>query len=91
MTTAMPRRPYPDDTVIMPIKAVQWRFSGNRDISNILVAVDDQYETATVQGANRRLRHGWTVRPPHWLLLSGGCGPEATDCVHSLAERKYSA
>ena len=34
-----------DDTVIMPIKAVQRRFSGNRDIRNIMVAVDDQYET----------------------------------------------
>ena len=38
-----------DDVVIMPIKAVQRRFSGNRDIRFIMVAVDDAYETASVQ------------------------------------------
>ena len=40
-----------DDTVIMPIKTVQRRFSGNRDIRNIMVAVDDRYETASVQSS----------------------------------------
>jgi putative ABC transport system permease protein len=44
-----------DDTVIMPIKAVQRRFSGNRDIRNIMVAVDDQYESASVQSAIQQL------------------------------------
>jgi putative ABC transport system permease protein len=38
-----------DDVVLMPIKAVQRRFSGNRDIRFIMVAVDDTYETASVQ------------------------------------------
>jgi putative ABC transport system permease protein len=38
-----------DDVVLMPIKAVQRRFSGNRDIRFIMVAVDDSYETGSVQ------------------------------------------
>ena len=33
----------------MPIKAVQRRFTGNRDIRFIMVAVDDAYDTASVQ------------------------------------------
>jgi putative ABC transport system permease protein len=40
-----------DDVVIMPIKFVQRRFTGNRDISQIMVAVDDAYETSTVQAS----------------------------------------
>ncbi|HVQ08039.1 MAG TPA: ABC transporter permease [Allosphingosinicella sp.] len=40
-----------DDVVLMPIKAVQRRFSGNRDIRFIMVAVDDSYETSSVQSA----------------------------------------
>jgi putative ABC transport system permease protein len=40
-----------DDVVLMPIKAVQRRFSGNRDIRFIMVAVDDAYDTASVQSA----------------------------------------
>jgi len=44
-----------DDVVIMPIKAVQRRFSGNRDIRFIMVAVDDAYETASVQSSIERL------------------------------------
>ena len=40
-----------DDVVIMPIKAVQRRFSGNRDIRFIMVAVDDAYETQSVQSS----------------------------------------
>ncbi|MEA3065442.1 MAG: putative transport system permease protein [Sphingomonadales bacterium] len=44
-----------DDVVIMPIKAVQRRFLGNRSIRNITVAVDDQYETATVQASIQQL------------------------------------
>ena len=38
-----------DDVVVMPIKAVQRRFSGNRDIRSIMVSVDDGYDTASVQ------------------------------------------
>jgi putative ABC transport system permease protein len=44
-----------DDVVLMPIKAVQRRFSGNRDIRFIMVAVDDAYETASVQSSIERL------------------------------------
>lgn len=44
-----------DDTIIAPIKLVQRRFSGNRDIRMILVAVDDDYETSTVQSAISQL------------------------------------
>jgi putative ABC transport system permease protein len=44
-----------DDVVLMPIKAVQRRFSGNRDIRFIMVAVDDSYETGSVQSAIERL------------------------------------
>lgn len=40
-----------DDVVILPIKAVQRRFSGNRDVRMILVAVDDNYDTAAVQAS----------------------------------------
>lgn len=40
-----------DDVVIMPIKAVQRRFSGNRDVRMILVAVDDDYDTAAIQAS----------------------------------------
>ncbi len=44
-----------DDVVIMPIKAVQRRFSGNRDIRFIMVAVDDAYDTASVQTSIQEL------------------------------------
>jgi putative ABC transport system permease protein len=40
-----------DDVVIMPIKLVQRRFTGNRDIRMILVAVDEAYDTAGVQAS----------------------------------------
>ena len=40
-----------DDVVLMPIKAVQRRFTGNRDIRVILVAVDAAYETSSVQAS----------------------------------------
>ena len=40
-----------DDTVIMPIKAVQRRFTGNRDIRLMLVGVDSNYATSTVQAS----------------------------------------
>ncbi|WBO24724.1 ABC transporter permease [Sphingomonas abietis] len=38
-----------DDTVVMPIKAVQRRFSGNQDIRAIIVAADPAYDSADVQ------------------------------------------
>ncbi|MGK6354597.1 ABC transporter permease [Sphingomonas sp. DT-207] len=38
-----------DDVVIMPIKQVQRRFTGNRDIRLMLVGVDPAYETGQVQ------------------------------------------
>lgn len=38
-----------DDTVILPIKTVQRRFTGNRDISAIVVAADPAYDSADVQ------------------------------------------
>jgi len=38
-----------DDVVVMPIKLVQRRFTGDRDIGTIMVAVDDAYDTNAVQ------------------------------------------
>jgi putative ABC transport system permease protein len=38
-----------DDTVIFPLKAVQRRFTGNRDISIAVVAADPAYDSADVQ------------------------------------------
>jgi putative ABC transport system permease protein len=40
-----------DDTVVMPIKAVQRRFTGSRDIRLMMVGVDQAYSTQTVQAA----------------------------------------
>ncbi|RDE05394.1 ABC transporter permease [Sphingomonas aracearum] len=40
-----------DDVVMMPIKAVQRRFTGNRDVRLMLVGVDEAYSTASVQAA----------------------------------------
>ncbi|KQN25577.1 multidrug ABC transporter substrate-binding protein [Sphingomonas sp. Leaf33] len=38
-----------DDVVIMPLKAVQRRFTGNRDIRLMLVGVNTAFSTSTVQ------------------------------------------
>ncbi|RZM30363.1 MAG: FtsX-like permease family protein, partial [Sphingomonas sp.] len=38
-----------DDVVVMPIKAVQRRFTGSRDIRLMLVGTDQAYSTAAVQ------------------------------------------
>jgi putative ABC transport system permease protein len=38
-----------DDVVVMPIKTVQRRFTGTRDIRLMLVGVDQAYSTGTVQ------------------------------------------
>ena len=40
-----------DDVVIMPIKAVQRRFTGTTDIRMILVSVDEAYSTEQVQAS----------------------------------------
>ncbi len=40
-----------DDVVIMPIKAVQRRFTGSRDIRLMLVGVDQKFSTSTVQAS----------------------------------------
>jgi putative ABC transport system permease protein len=44
-----------DDVVIMPLKTVQRRFTGNRDLRSIMLAVDDSFDTATVQESLRGL------------------------------------
>jgi len=38
-----------DDAIVMPIRAVQRRFSGNDDVRAIIVAADPDYDSATVQ------------------------------------------
>ncbi len=40
-----------DDTVVMPIKAVQRRFTGSRDVKLMMVGVDQAYETSAVQSS----------------------------------------
>ncbi len=40
-----------DDVVIMPIKAVQRRFTGTQDVSVMLVGVDQSYATSQVQAS----------------------------------------
>jgi putative ABC transport system permease protein len=40
-----------DDVVIMPIKAVQRRMTGNTDVRLILVGVDEAYSTAQIQAS----------------------------------------
>jgi putative ABC transport system permease protein len=40
-----------DDVVLMPIKAVQRRFTGSRDIRLMLVGVDQTYQTNAVQAS----------------------------------------
>lgn len=44
-----------DDVVIMPIKQVQRRFTGNRDIRLMLVGVDPAYDNAQVQASISQL------------------------------------
>ncbi|MDG2533146.1 ABC transporter permease [Sphingomonas sp. HITSZ_GF] len=40
-----------DDVIIMPIKQVQRRFTGNRDIRLMLVGTDPDYESAQIQSS----------------------------------------
>jgi len=44
-----------DDVVLMPIKAVQRRFTGNRNIRFIMVAVDEAYDSQSVQSSIENL------------------------------------
>ena len=44
-----------DDVVLMPIKAVQRRFTGNRNLRFIMVAVDEAYDSQSVQSAIENL------------------------------------
>jgi putative ABC transport system permease protein len=40
-----------DDTVLMPLKAVQRRFTGSQDIRAIIVAADPAYDSADIQNS----------------------------------------
>ena len=40
-----------DDAVVMPLRAVQRRFTGNRDITAIIIAADPAYDSADIQAA----------------------------------------
>jgi putative ABC transport system permease protein len=44
-----------DDVVLMPIKTVQRRFTGNRNLRNIMVQVDAAYDTAAVTASIQSL------------------------------------
>jgi putative ABC transport system permease protein len=44
-----------DDIVFMPIKTVQRRLTGDRDVRNVLVQVDPAYDTATVTASIQSL------------------------------------
>jgi len=44
-----------NDTVMAPIRMVQRRFTGTRDISAITIAVDDDYDTQAVQSSISQL------------------------------------
>ncbi len=41
----------PDDSIVMPIKAVQRRLTGGRDVSLLIIGVDSRYDTASVQAS----------------------------------------
>ena len=41
----------PDDSIVMPIKAVQRRLTGSRDVGLIIVGVDARYDSTNVQDA----------------------------------------
>ena len=54
-----------DDVVLMPIKAVQRRFTGSRDIRLMLVGVNAAYDTQAVQaGISDLLRERRRIVPP---------------------------
>ena len=62
-----------DDVVIMPLKTVQRRFTGNQDIRSIMVAVDTAYETSDVQASLtallREQRHLTSSQPDNFSIL----------------------
>ena len=62
-----------DDVIIMPLKTVQRRFTGNRDLRSIMVAVDTAYETSEVQSALTTLlrdqRHLADSQPDNFNIL----------------------
>ena len=62
-----------DDTIIMPLKMVQRRFTGNRDLRSIMVAVDDNYDTSVVQSALtsllRERRHLTDDQPDNFSIF----------------------
>ena len=54
-----------DDVVLMPIKTVQGRFTGNRNLRNIMVQVDPAYDTAAVTASIQSLlRERRNIRGP---------------------------
>jgi len=53
-----------DNTVIMPYKTVQRRFTGNRNVQFIMVAVDPRYESGPIQDSiSRLLRERRNITP----------------------------
>jgi putative ABC transport system permease protein len=62
-----------DDTIIIPLKMVQRRFTGNRDLRSIMVAVDDDYDTTVVQSALtsllRERRHLTDDQPDNFSIF----------------------
>ena len=62
-----------DDTIIMPLKMVQRRFTGNRDLRSIMVAVDEDYDTSVVQSALtsllRERRHLTDDQPDNFSIF----------------------
>lgn len=62
-----------DDTIIMPLKTVQRRFTGNRELRSVMVAVDDAYDTSVVQQALtsllRERRHLTAEQPDNFSIF----------------------
>jgi putative ABC transport system permease protein len=62
-----------DDTIIMPLKVVQRRFTGNRELRSITVAVDEAYDTSVVQQALgsllRERRHLTAEQPDNFSIF----------------------
>ena len=53
-----------DNTVIMPFRTVQRRFTGNQNVQSIMVAVDPRYESQPIQDSiSQLLRERRNIRP----------------------------